>query len=180
MTSFSSGRTMLLAAAVLLAAGGGAWLHLHLLHSRDGRIEALQRQKAELEARIEQRRGEVDLTPLRRKLAQRESALIDQHRIGALLRDLGADMDDLEMSQRSLTTAAPEAFGPVRRVPLNMAFTGSFTSTFELLSRLGEHDRILRVEQLTIRRDPRFADRSEEVTVSARLLSFARTGGEEP
>ncbi len=160
------------AAAAVVVLGGGLWLHLNALDTRNERIAALDRERVTLESQLADAGLEGDVAALRDELARREAVLGIEQGVGSLMRALSADLNDLELSNRSLTSGNTRQEGTVKQIPLSLSFKGSFADTFELLRRVQDYDRLIRIEQLSINREGRSL--SDEVMVSAKLVTFAR------
>ncbi len=170
-------RHLVIAAAAVVVLGGGLWLHLSALDTRNQRITALDKERVTLESQLVDTGLEDEVAELRDKLAHREAVLGIEEGVGSLMRTLSADLHDLELSNRSLTSGNTRQEGVLKQIPLSLSFKGSYADTFELMSRLQDYDRLVRVEQLTINREGRSL--SDEVMVSAKLLTFARRDKEQ-
>lgn len=156
--------------AVVLAAGAAG--HAWALSSRWDRLAELEAERENLQAFAAEQNLADEVAELHQQLADSAAAFPADAEVGGLLSELGDDLRQLGVSERSLTMNTASTVGGVQIIPLDLSFKGSFASAFDLLDRLHTYERIVRVEQIAIKRSPR--NSGDGLSINARLLTFAQ------
>lgn len=171
-------RTILIGFAAALMTGGVLYCS-SAVWTRANRLAALRGEELALKARLQGDREQ--------QLKQRLASLRDlagvgvapqQDQAASLLGTLTADLSDLNVKDRSLTTGTCSARGVVQEVPVTVAFKGSFAETFELLRRFNRYEQVVRMQRLALTREAESSDQA--LSVSLRLSTYASMSGRSP
>jgi Tfp pilus assembly protein PilO len=164
---------MLWSAGLLGLAIAVGLMHLGVTSSRHATLRALRYEIATLRKDITQAPSVEDAKlQLNTNTMLLKAALPADGDLTDLLGPLAQDLSELTESDRSLVTGATEKTRDFNRIPLLLTFRSSFSSVFDMLSRVNSYARIVRVRHLVITRSPE-SDGSI-VDVSAKLVTFAR------
>lgn len=154
-------------AAPILA---GAALHFQVVHTRLVRLAEVEGRIDELERTLSQDDLMSSIADLRSECVRREGRVPSTSDLSPLLASLAEDLDELAVRDRALSTVKPIEHGEALRVPLQLAFRGTFAGVFELLQRLEQSDRLVRVRRLIVNREP--GSTAEDLAVSARFETY--------
>lgn len=168
-------KMMVVSFTAVMAALAGAWCHAQAILIRRNQLADLRH-----EAQCIRTKPACDLLLQELKTLKKQTATFAASTIGESavpLEKLFADLNNMEVTNRSLTSATSSTNGPFRQTPLSLSFTGSFSTVFELLKRIGDDDRsIVRVRRLQIGHDPTAAP--DALTVLLQVDSFAFVDGD--
>lgn len=161
---------LLLFSLVAVAFAVGGWWYQRAVTTRIAHLADL---------RAESRMIRQQLEPA--SLVQANEALraeIDAevgHNVVDVLDDLTHRLNCLDVKNVSITNRVGATAGPFRRVPLEVAFTGSFEDVFKLTNKLRQDDRALCLRRMEIERQPMAA--SNKLAVSMTFETYVADAG---
>lgn len=166
-------RTLVCGLSIVLLLLGVGLLYWHAIHSRISRLDDLRQEATTIQRRLENDHLIEQNAELRQKISK-----LFRKEVADVLHSVTDDLNDLDVKEQSITTAAAIHSGPFKRVPMSVAFKGSLASAFELMCRLYRDDQIVRLQRLQIIREPGAAINA--LSISMQMDTFATTSGEMP
>ncbi len=92
------------------------------------------------------------------------------HDVSRVVQQVMSHLDDVNVIDRSVTTAATIEGSSLRMFPTHVSFHGSLPQVFGLLDYLYKNEKVIRVEELEISRS---AITDEDLSVSLQLVGLA-------
>lgn len=163
--------------AVLLVVG--ATLHITIVAQRARRVAQLQQQvRHGRESAVMLLSTHEQVAQLRREVVQFERSFPDAIDVGALLERLGEDLASQVVTQQEIQARNVVEGVDFNRIPLTLQFRGSFSALFGFLKRIEAHERIVRIDRITVMRENRSGDGLLNVVIE--LSTFSRATQEQP
>lgn len=91
--------------------------------------------------------------------------------VTAMLSKMSHDLTNLGATDQQTQTSKPNGAGPVREIPIEVRFVSDYAAVAQVLASMKQYDRLIRVNDLLLQRDPSGA--SSRVWVNLKMSAFA-------
>lgn len=164
-------RTGVMVALLLCAAAaGGGYAHLRMMQQRMQTLAQLQSQMNELKAKVDASTAAERLAMTEQALEGFDRAIPRQDEVANVLETFSLALAQFGVTQRSVTSGVTVVRDGLGQTPVQVSYQGTFHSVFDLLCRVEKADRVVRLEQLSLRQDP--SSPQMGLTVIARFNTF--------
>lgn len=159
----------LVCAVAALALGlGAAWFSHHRLQAKTQSFHDLLGEVSTLHETVNRGRARAAAAA---PVAQR-TVLSDQSGLGDLLENLSGELASLQLGDRSIQTMPAINTERWQRFPMALTCKGEFGQALRFLKQLEESDPLIRVDRLSLIRDPR--DPQSPLSLQLSLSAYAR------